>query len=331
MGKKWTKKEIKLLLKLKNVKRPTLQRYFPNKTLSAIYHMRHKLGITRITKKAHIWRKAEIEFVNKNYPSMGTVGCSKKLNISRGQILGFACRNGIKVNQSVYGSAAELYHQSNRKKRDEEAQSIAITTPRQSYTLGFLWGDGHLHKADPTKGRYYAKIEIVKKDYDKVGKLFRCFGKWSEKTRQRRIGKATTYATCFDGIFGAFLKLNKYDQKSKISPSKILASMPNDLHEYFWRGFIDSDGCFGFNNGQGYFQITGDHNQDWYDFEKLLMRLGIKYTLKRILYYNGNTSRISVYYRDGIIALGRFIYKNHLNILLPRKYKKFLSIINRWR
>lgn len=204
---------------------------------------------------------------------------------------------------------------------------MAITSPEQSYTLGFLWGDGHLGKIDPSLGRYYAKIEIVKKDYDNVGSFFQCFGKWSEKTRLKYGCQDLTRATLFDGVFGAFLKTNDYDKKSLVSPSKILSVIPINLHEYFWRGFIDADGCFGWNRS-GYFSITGNYRQKWHDFEKLLRHLKIKYTLERKSSYSGSISRISIYNKNGINALGRFIYNHNNEISLKRKQDKFLSIIS---
>ena len=275
----------------------------------------------------HQWNKEEVDFVEKNYPLMGSALCSEKLGLPRQSIISYAFRNGIKTNPKVKGYSTKIRHDSNRKKRDIDARNITVTTPEQSYTLGFIWGDGHLHKADPILGRYYANIEIVKDDYNNICRFFKCFGKWSEKERHRNGCKILTCATLFDGVLGSFLKANDYDIKSTISPSKILASIPNKLHSFFWRGFIDADGCFGLNKNSGYFHITGSYNQEWHDFEKLLQRLNIKYTVERKSSYSGNISRVSVYSRRGITALGKFIYGSQPYISLQRKRNKFLEII----
>jgi hypothetical protein len=323
MRKKWTNKEIICLIKFKNISAQKLQKYFPDRTVSAIYGMRKKLNIT---KKQYVWSKKEVTFITKNYPNIGAMGCSQKFNLPKGLFISYASRHGIKAKLKVKGYISKLRNIAKRKIRDLAAHNLTIKTQEQSYTLGFLWGDGHLYKAGPAYGRYYAKIEIIKEDYLDIGKIFQCFGKWSEKSRQKTGCKITTCATLFDNVLGAFLKLNDYDKKSVVSPSKILKVIPVVLHKYFWRGFIDAEGCFGWNKNYGYFQITGSYDQKWSNFENVLKNLNIKYTLAKLSYYDNRTSRISIYSKPDIATLGKFIYADKQNLCLKRKYKKFLNI-----
>ena len=62
-----------------------------------------------------------------------------------------------------------------------------------------------------------------------------------------------------------FLKENDYHIKSGASASKILLKIPEHLQHYWWRGFIDGDGCFVRNerNRLNILQITSTFDQGW--------------------------------------------------------------------
>lgn len=278
--------------------------------------------------KYHKWNDDEINFVRKNYSILGTDGCSKRLNLSRGQILTFAFRNNIKVSASFKSDISKAQHEANRKKNALLAKELIITTPEQSYTLGFLWGDGYLFKRyeSESSGRYYARLEMNAEDYKNICPWFEDFGKWITGPRFKKGYPPLIHSTLFDAVFGAFLKFYNYDLKSKISPSKILKTIPKKLHEYFWRGYIDADGCFCWNKTQGCFTITGHYDQNWIDMENLFKKLKIKYTLERRHSKIGSVSRLCIYNKNGISSLGNYIYCHNPHISLTRKYKKFLNI-----
>ena len=274
----------------------------------------------------HQWNKYEIGFMRKNYSNFGAAYCSKNLNLSKSQVISFATRNKIKVKSQVKTNFLHSYFKTKWTQRDLLANELKIINPEQSYTLGFLWGDGYLMEKDKSSGRCYARIEMNSSDYYSICNFFGSFGKWINKQRRIKKENPLTYATLNDGVFGSFLKSNDYKIKSIVSPSKILLSIPNNLHEYFWRGFIDADGCFGWNKKSGYFHITGHYEQNWYDTENLLKNLGIKYKLERKSSYSGRISRINIYNKKGILLLGNYIYCHNTEISLSRKYIKFLEI-----
>jgi hypothetical protein len=191
-----------------------------------------------------------------------------------------------------------------------------------------LWGDGYLSHP---KNNFciYPTIQIQREDYEKIIDTFQSIGKWKTYYRTRENRKEQGNGVLCDNIWGYFLKNNDYLIKSEVSPSKILSHIPNELKHYWWRGYIDADGCFYTRNNVYQFSLAGSYNQDWSESEKLLASLGVKFSVKkRIQNKKSKSSIVSISNRNGIILFGEYLYGGKISIGLKRKLDKFLIIKN---
>lgn len=223
---------------------------------------------------------------------------------------------------------------------DKDIEQYIVNSPEKAYTLGFLWGDGTIKKHKITTNSwsniYYPNLEINKKDLDEIIKLFNVWGNWSLYVRQRPNRKKQGSITLFNPYFGWFLTENDYIIKSYTEPTKILSKIPENLKSYWWRGFIDADGCFYSNKCANQFSLAGQYDQTWKETVNLFISLNIeKYQIQQKIFKSklnlisrGSIIRISN--SQTIIELGKYIYSDNLNIGLKRKYNKYCFIRDRF-
>jgi hypothetical protein len=274
------------------------------------------------------------EWFKNNYPLLGAKGCSLKLKVSVYTCQHWANKLGIKLCHHRRSEIARKNAYSQFKKLREKrlilSQNIKINTPEKAYTLGFLWGDGHLSKANIKTDLYYINLEILEEDYNNIKKFIGQFGEWKGYTRKRNK-KPTFCAALCDPVLGIFLKNNNYDKKSLRDPLKILKAIPEKFQHLWWRGYIDADGCFYVRKtigkmGQrhGMFTMAGNINQKWDSFEKLLRTLNINYKKREDISKSGECSRIEIHNNSGIILLKKYIFKDNIDICLKRKFNKII-------
>jgi hypothetical protein len=173
---------------------------------------------------------------------------------------------------------------------------------------------------------------LINCNLDKKSSLEK-IGRWNYYERKQNVDTwkpSVNIITNNKRIYN-FLVDNDYDKKSKVSADKILNKIPNELKHYFFRGLIDGDGCFYYNekNNLKQFILISTHEQDWGYFESLCNQLEIKYTIKRIINKKSSYSIVRITNKSGINKLGSYIYGNfeYDKIGLIRKYDKFISII----
>jgi hypothetical protein len=210
----------------------------------------------------------------------------------------------------------------------ESTKKYKINSIEKSYTLGFLWGDGNLVIRQNTEA-YYPRFEITESDFDSIYQSFRVWGEWSIHRRHRENRKPQASATLCDKELGWFLFQNDYADKTYVEPTKILSKISAKLKPYWWRGFIDADGCFYTNQKEWLkqFSLAGSYELEWIEATKLFNKLGIetfKTNYRKVS--NSESSTIRINNREGIIKLGNYIYADNLSIGLKRKQDKFLEI-----
>jgi len=200
----------------------------------------------------------------------------------------------------------------------------------KSYILGFIYADGHV-----CKNGNEISIMIGEKDFENIKDIIIKTGKWSIKKRIRLLKQ--TNKKYVSGCFryhskqtNLFLTKNDYREKSYLSPFKILNKIPKELHNNFFRGYIDGDGSFSFYGKKSCkFNICSSIGQDWSCMVDLLKKLHIDvYKVYKYKRKNGNSSLLSISNKWDIIKLGEYLYKDSEEIRLERKYEKYLEIKN---
>lgn len=293
--------------------------------------IKNKSGKVPYNKKYSLNPK-QLEWLKDNYALLGAKECSKTLGVPNYIVLNFAAKNQMKVSpetrSKIQSYISTMGHYKKRKKVLSESRDIKITNPEQAYTLGFLWGDGYLNCPKNTKC-CYPYIGIQREDFDRVIKTFQSLGNWHIYYRKCNDRKEQGEAYLCNNTMGYFMRTNDYKLKSHTSPKKILSIIPENIKHYWWRGYIDADGCFYINETRNIcqFSLSGSYDQDWSKFEELLTFLKIKYRIRRrIQNEKSKSSIVSISKRTSITKLGNYLYCGEKNIGLERKYKKFLAI-----
>lgn len=175
---------------------------------------------------------------------------------------------------------------------------INCRTPESAYLLGFLWGDGYLYhrsffeKRKTKKGvssykknSYHIKVECSEDDLSSIIPIFEQSGKWTSYRRKRVNKKPQLCLSTANKMLYDFLLTNNYQIKSGASP-EILKHIPEELIHYWWRGYFDADGCiYKIKNSDRSKQvsISSVYDQDWIVTTDLLDRLGVTYSIRRIV------------------------------------------------
>jgi hypothetical protein len=245
------------------------------------------------------------------YPIKGLIKTSKELNIS------------------VYILNKYINKFSLIKKRNVELSQFENVEKKEiAWFLGFFWADGYICKDS-------IEISVSEKDADDIYKTLSKFGKWNFTTRIKILKNKKYKIRRFyinDKKIREFLVLNDYKEKSLKSPTKILEKINDNIKNYFFRGYIDGDGCFSYKNktnNRKYFSITGNINMSWFEINKLFNKLNITYKINRKNRKSGNSSMIELSSRENILKIGNYIYDNEYdNIGLKRKFETFSYMKN---
>lgn len=309
------------------------------------YKLRVNKEVIKNERKSRVHREAK-NFLNEknkkwfleNYPILGGKKCSEFLKIPLNIIYSIAIKLKIRMlsetTSIIHSNNSKKQHFNTRTKKYNRSKTLSIKTPEESYIFGLLWGDGYLRKPKNNKNfaQYYPSISLKREDLENIKKYFSSIGKWHFYYRKRTSRKEQCDAVLCDSCMGFFLYDNGYCDKSTISPKKILERVPEKLQRYWWMGYIDADGCF-YTNKKNYcyqFSLAGSYDQDWTEFEKLLGKLNVKYTItKRIQNKNSKNSKSScvrITNKENIIKLGEYIYGKDMNVGLERKHQKYLEI-----
>ena len=284
--------------------------------------------------------ETDVNWLKENYKNLSTKKCAEHLELTHS-----STSRLLKVHKLFKRSQkTRTANADNAKKqfseyiaiRHKDAQKIKIALPEQAYALGFLWGDGWLNKANIQTDLYYPAMEILYEDFKNIEPFLDLLCKWKKNTRIRKpymdiLPQSKKMATIqsHDTVMGLFLKNHDYLEKSTVSPTKILNYLSEDLRQYFWRGYIDADGCFYVNKKlkKQTFTICGQKEQKWIEFEKILNDLSLPCRIYQRKNKRGNEySVIQMYQKEEITKLGNFLYENNPKIGLKRKFLKFQQI-----
>lgn len=213
----------------------------------------------------------------------------------------------------------------------DEKFFINCQTPESAYILGFIWGDGYILK-DINKSIFKLSIECVEEDLKTIEEVFNKAGKWTRATRTRINRKPSLLLTVSNKKLIEYLESKNYLIKSGAN-AIILDDIEYDLQKYWWRGYLDADGCIYYNKNLCSKQLcfTSTYDQDWTFCENSFKNLNIKYTIRRTkeLRSKSKSSKVRVSTLD-ICKLCEYIYSGE-SFGFKRKYDKYLLIKNHFK
>jgi hypothetical protein len=270
-----------------------------------------------------IWSIKDLEWLKNNYTEHGVDYCVDWFKVSRYRIINKANSLGLKTKVII------RTEQKNKPKVKYRLFSTNFTK-ESVYILGLLWADGHVRTENKT-----TSISCVKNDIEDVIPTFLKTGDWlisnplkkyfngNEVKTQLKL--STTTWKLHD-----ILKNYGYLSKSNSSPINMLNNLPNKFLKYWYRGFLDGDGCIRLGKKYGSSIVfSGPYNQDWLFIEKLCEYLDIHYSIDRRKVKLGGYSHFIISRKYDVLKLGGYIYSDYDNIGFTRKYKKYLDVCKR--
>lgn len=226
-----------------------------------------------------------ISFVKTNYDRLGRNGCAKHLGVSPNRIKAIADAHGIKM---TLKGRDDLYKRGidipNEKRKVNPEVFMNVTTPEAAYLLGFIWADGCVSR----NGATTPTIVIVQtaKDMEDIKPTIGRTGDWRfcYPTKEAEHHQQREHAYTTNRVLADYLDSKGYATKSVGSAAAILATIPDHLKHYWWRGLFDGDGCLFLIKGQSkgvYWSITSGYGQDWSPLTDLCDKLRIEFTISR--------------------------------------------------
>jgi hypothetical protein len=273
-----------------------------------------------IIKSKNLWLDSEINFLKDNYQEFGSEHCAKKLNKTKKQIVSKANLIGLKTDVIVR-------FECNGKNLVNYKLFNEDFTKESVYILGLLWADGHIR---PDK--HLTTINVIKSDLDCVLPVFMKTGDWlyGEVKKSNNGVKMKTQLRINTTTWGLCDILVRFDflNKSKASPQQMLSKIPDTLKKYWFRGYLDGDGCIKLGKKYGLNVVfAGSYEQDWSFMSNLCDELNINYSINRYVVKLGGYSHFSVRKKIDVKKLCDYIYGDYDGIGFSRKYKKYLDVL----
>ena len=267
------------------------------------------------------WTKNEIDFLNKNYEKYGSEYCAEKLNTTRKRITGKTTQLGLKTKVKIYREHKKS-KTINFKLFDDKFTKESV------YILGLLWADG-----TQNKNQKYMSINCCETDINEVIPIFNCTGEWiiSEPIIKifngKRVKTQKKISTSSWGLY-EILENYGYKTKSNMSPDYMLSKIPNNLKKYWFRGYLDGDGCIRLGKKYGVSVVfAGSYEQNWLFMENLCNEININFRIDKCLVKIGGYSHFSIDRKNDVKILCDYLYNEYDHIGFSRKYQKYLDVL----
>jgi hypothetical protein len=270
------------------------------------------------------WTKEEISKITNIYPNEGLDAVIQSLpNRTKTQIKSKINHMNLRVSQE-----RKSISQSQRATRFrpelcnvDASKFIHLNCKEACYILGLVWADGYL--VNRGKNKYKISIEMKEEDLSLLLPVFEMFGKWNISKRVRPNRKPQLTLSISNKELYLFLELHGYCNK-KISSTKILENMTEDLQRYWIRGFFDGDGCCYINKNLFLYQISfaGQYEQDWSFLQPLNNVIPFTVT-RRVQHEKSRSSFVRFQGKEKVSLFANFIYPDLIfDFGLQRKFNK---------
>lgn len=200
-----------------------------------------------------------------------------------------------------------------------------VNSQLEAYILGFIYADGHV-KAD---GRTL-EFNIGIKDIDFVQQMCDIFNEDLNKNYTVKIRHKLPRDLCHLSIHSTKLvsNLNKlYIHHIKMNDkcSDVFDTLDDAYKPAFLRGYFDGDGCITFDNGYPYVMFTSTNIVLLESIAAYCVNNNIC-SNSHIIMRDTGVNQFTIYGYNNAIKFRNLIY-NDMNICLPRKYIRLMSIV----
>lgn len=207
----------------------------------------------------------------------------------------------------------------------------ANISKESAYILGLLWADGHIRVKNKL-----TTINCILKDIDDIIPIFNKTGNWniSKPIPKTFNGKnVKTQRKISTTTWGLYYILEKYHyiNKSTSSPIDIISIVPKKLKKYWYRGYLDGDGCIRLGKNYGVDVIfTGPYNNDWEFMINICTELNINYLIHNVVVKNGGYSHFRINKKMDVKKMCDYLYSDYKvdNMGFKRKHKKYVAVLN---
>jgi hypothetical protein len=212
-----------------------------------------------------------------------------------------------------------------------------LSNPNNVYLLGRIWADGHLNLK---QGR--TVLQAVKVDAEHMLPFVNQMGVHTIYSKQayskgKPFGRESTVIQVTSRRLTDWLQTLDYEDKSRASPSKVLALIPPTLRPLFWRGFLDGDGSLYLGkdriHGAHKLAFWGTQYQDWTDLTRMIEATGARWMKIEYERRGGKhcSSTIQVRQLLDMKMVCDWIYESFARdgIGLPRKHEMYQSLLVR--
>lgn len=224
----------------------------------------------------------------------------------------------------------KLGKESNKKKRVNFELFNNKITEESAYILGLLWADGHIRK-----DKKLTTINCIKEDIEDIIPVFNMTGEWNiskpiyKTFNGKKVKTQLRLSTTTWGLF-EILDYYGYTNKSYGTPEIVLNAIPKELRKYWFRGYLDGDGCIKLGKKYGVEVVfVGPYNQDWGFMRDLCLELSINHSIYNRLVKKGGYSHFRINKKLDVKRVCDFLYEGYYidGIGLNRKYNKYCEVI----
>jgi hypothetical protein len=176
-----------------------------------------------------------------------------------------------------------------------------------------------------SKYDYNIKINLNIQDAKEIYNLLLKTGKWKYTEYANKNSKIYARLYYANKSLYEFLCNNDYLIKSSTQPVKILNHINQNLHPYWWRGYLDGDGYYNldYKTGQHVIYIASNFDQNWNFCTNLCKKLGVESHLKSHKTIVHANSHFYLVGKQNVYKFLHYIYKDYNNLGLSRKFNKF--------
>lgn len=242
-----------------------------------------------------------------------------KYNARSGTIKSVLMNNNIKIRD---GEEARREYKANYNYFDN------IDSADKAYWLGFIYADGY-------NNGHRIQIGLSRKDESHL-ELFKKYLKSEHPIQRYEQGPSFSYQDKNKIFYISRIIINSKHigetlLKLGVNNKKTIhSSFPNIIpkfHNHFIRGYFDGDGCISYTVGKtGTVSFSSNENIIRDLARNISENIGVKFKLFAIK--NSEICWVmQIYSKQNIIKFMNWIYKDHNNILLNRKYDKYQSYL----